>query len=47
MEKTEEKEFLDELARKMKARIEFETSDKLHLNDFHLFSSVTKELLEV
>ena len=47
MEKMEEKEFLDKLAKKMKARLDFETSDLLHLNDFHLYSSVTKELLEV
>lgn len=47
MEKMEEKEFLDKLAKKMKARLDFETSDLLHLNDFHLYSSITKELLEV
>lgn len=47
MEKSTEKEFLDKLAKKLKARLDFETSDLLHLNDFQLYSSVTKELLEV
>lgn len=47
MEKTDEKEFLDQLAKNMKAKLDFETSDRLHLNDFYLYSSVTKELLEV
>jgi ribonuclease G len=47
MEKTSDKEFLDKLAKKMKARLDFETSDILHLNDFHLYSTVTKEILEI
>lgn len=47
MEKTADKEFFDKLAKKMKARLDFETSDLLHLNDFHLYSTVTKELLDI
>lgn len=47
MEKTGDKEFLEKLANKMKIELDFETSDQLHLNDFHLYSTVTKELLEV
>lgn len=47
MEKTAEKEFLEQFAKKMKAKLQFETSDLLHLNDFHLYSTVTQELLEV
>jgi ribonuclease G len=47
MEKTTDKEFFDKLAKKMKARLDFETSDLLHLNDFHLYSTITKELLDI
>ena len=47
MARTEEKEFLDKLAKKMKVELDFATSDLLHLNDFHLYSTVTKELLDV
>lgn len=47
MARSSDKEFLDKLAKKLKAKLDFETSDLLHLNDFHIYSSVTKELLEV
>jgi ribonuclease G len=47
MQKTSDKQFFDQFAKKMKARLDFETSDVLHLNDFHLYSTLTKELLEI
>ena len=47
MDKMSDKDFLDKLAQKMKAGIEFETADSLHVNDFHLYSSVSKERLDV
>ncbi len=47
MERTSEKEFLDKMSKKLKAQLEFETSDQLHLNHFHLYSTVTKEILDV
>ncbi len=39
--------YLESFAKKLKAKIEFEESDRLHLNDFRLISTVTHELLEV
>jgi len=47
MDKTSDKDFLDKFAKKMKAQLDFEQSDRLHLNDFHLYSTVTKEILDV
>lgn len=34
-------------AKKLKAKLEFEISDILHLNNYQIFSSVTQELIEV
>ncbi len=39
--------FFLSFAKKLKARLEFETSDLLHLNDYELYSTVNKELIEV
>lgn len=47
MEKTGDKEFLDKLAKKLKAKLEFDTAEQLHINDFHFYSTVTQELLEI
>lgn len=47
MDKMGDKNFLDKLAKKMKAQLEFETAEVLHLNDFHIYSTVTKERLDV
>lgn len=47
MNKEGEKSHLRAFARKLKAKLEFETLDTLHLNDFQLYSTVTKELIEV
>lgn len=47
MKQMSDKDFLDKLAKKMKAKLDFETSDVLHLNDFHFYSTVTKERLDV
>ena len=47
MDKTSDKDFLDKLAKKMKAQLDFDQSDMLHLNDFQLYSTVTRELLDV
>jgi ribonuclease G len=47
MTKEGDKEFLDEWAKKSKAMLDFGTSDTLHLNDYHIYSTVTKERLDV
>jgi ribonuclease G len=47
LEGTGDKEYLDKLAKKMKARLDFEACDILHMNDFHLYSTITKELLDI
>ncbi|MCH9625405.1 MAG: Ribonuclease G [Chlamydiales bacterium] len=41
-----EYEFLKTLCQQFKAKLEMETYDTLHLNDFQIFSTVTKELIE-
>ncbi|MBS0623178.1 MAG: ribonuclease E/G [Verrucomicrobia bacterium] len=46
LQQGEDKEFLTELAGKLKANLDFETSDLLHINEFLFYSSVTKELIE-
>ncbi|MCH9626937.1 MAG: Ribonuclease G [Chlamydiales bacterium] len=38
---------MESFVKKLKAKVEFEVSDLLHLNDYKLYSSVTKELIEV
>jgi ribonuclease G len=47
MARGSDKEFLDKLAKKLKATLDFETSDLLHLNHFHLYSTTTNELLDI
>lgn len=47
MEREREKTALTKFTRKLKGALEFEVSDLLHLNDFHLYSSITKELIGV
>lgn len=37
---------LEQFCKKRKAKLEFGTSDELHLSDFQLYSTVTKELIE-
>lgn len=39
--------YLVSFAKKLKAVLDFESSDSLHLNDFQLISTVTNELIEV
>ena len=46
MRKTGDEEELIKLAKKLKACLEFASSDTLHLNDYELFSTVTQELIE-
>jgi ribonuclease G len=45
--KGEDQKFLEELAEKLNARVVFETDDRLHLNDFHLYSTLSQEKIEV
>lgn len=47
LEESGDKEFFIALAKKLKAKLEFETSDMLHLNDFQFYSTVNKELIEL
>ena len=41
--KGEDLKFLEEMAEEMNAKIAFETDDQLHLNDFHIFSSLSEK----
>ncbi|NGX61118.1 MAG: Ribonuclease G [Chlamydiae bacterium] len=47
MKQEGEEAFLEELAVENRAKLEFSTSDLLHLNDFELFSTVTQQPLEL
>ena len=47
MSKEGDKEYFDNWAKKSKALLEFGTSDNLHLNDYHIYSTVTKERLAI
>ncbi|HRW58402.1 MAG TPA: Rne/Rng family ribonuclease [Chlamydiales bacterium] len=47
LEKEDDLNFLISLASKENAKIKFETNDNLHLNDFKVLSSTSKEELEV
>lgn len=47
MEQIQEHTHLEKLGKKLKAKIEFAVSDTLHLNDFQLYSTVKKELIEL
>jgi len=44
--KGEDLKFLEEMSEEMNAKIAFETDDQLHLNDFHIFSSLSGEKIE-
>ncbi len=43
----EDRKFLHEIAESLNARIDWEPSDTLHLNDFHFYSMITGKPLEV
>lgn len=45
--KVQDKEFLASLANKLNAKLEFVQDDTLHLNDFHFYSTLNNEQLEV
>lgn len=42
-----DKRYLMKLAEGMNAQLEFDMDDNMHLNDFHFFSTITKQRLEV
>ncbi|MFZ0564889.1 MAG: Rne/Rng family ribonuclease [Chlamydiales bacterium] len=42
-----DRDFFLNLAKNLKAKLEFSTSDLLHLNEYQLYSTITKELIEV
>jgi len=42
-----DKEFLEKIADKMNAYLTIETSDAVHLNDFHFYSTTNNERIEV
>lgn len=42
-----DKRYLSKLAESMNAQLEFMTDDNLHLNDFHFYSSITKQKIDV
>ncbi len=42
-----DKEYLSELAESLNARLEWQTSDLLHLNDYQFYSSINQKLIEV
>jgi ribonuclease G len=42
-----DKQFLRKLAKKLNADLEFAIDDRLHLNDFHFYSSISGKRLEV
>jgi len=46
LEKEGDREFLIRAAQKEKAKLEFDVSDLLHLNDYHFYSLVTGALIE-
>ncbi|MCH9611297.1 MAG: Ribonuclease G [Chlamydiales bacterium] len=47
MESDGEFEYLDKLARDLKARIEFDSDDTLHLNDYRFYSTVANQPIEI
>ena len=47
MQKEGDKAYFEKFAKKLKAKLEFAVSDALHLNDYQVFSTVTKEILDV
>ncbi|MFN0065068.1 MAG: Rne/Rng family ribonuclease [Chlamydiales bacterium] len=40
-------EYLQKLAKSLKAKLEFASSDTLHVNDFTLYSTVSKQIIEI
>lgn len=42
-----DKMLFDQMASKSKCKVQYKTSDILHLNDFHLFSLTSKEMINV
>ena len=42
-----DKEFFNTIAESMNARLEWEEDDKLHLNQWHFYSSINLKLIEV
>lgn len=42
-----DKEFLDQLAESLNAKLEWEIDDKLHLNEYRFVSSINQKLIEV
>lgn len=42
-----DKKFLSELAKKQNASLEFVSNDDLHINDYHIYSSINGEELEI
>lgn len=45
--RSQDKSYLEKLAKKFNAHLVFETDDNLHLNDFHFYSSTNGKRLEV
>ena len=42
-----DKEYLQGLAESLNARLEWETSDLIHINDYHFYSSLNQKVIEV
>lgn len=42
-----DKQFLAKLAAELNAQLQFETDDRMHLNDFHFYSIVTNKRIEI
>jgi len=42
-----DKEFFQELAESLNARLEFDVSDTIHINDYHFVSTINQKLIEV
>lgn len=42
-----DKQYLSRLAEQMNAHLEFESSDNMHINDYHFFSTITNKRIEV
>lgn len=42
-----DKEYFQELAESLNARLEFETNDQQHINDYHFYSTINQKLIEV
>ncbi len=42
-----DKQFLKKLAEELNAHLNFETSDQMHINDFHFYSTINNKRIEV